>query len=68
MSDLDKIIRPFQTPDYSNPRPYFTQGQIGVPPVRLMVGRGGGGKTVNGNFSARITNYMTKYSNERKDE
>lgn len=66
MSNLESIIRPFQTGDVSPPRPYFNAGQVGVPNVILRFGRSGQGKTFTGNFSSRLNNYMTQYDNEKE--
>lgn len=62
---LETIIRPFQTNDVSPARPYFNAGQVGVPNVMLRFGRSGQGKTFNGSYSSRLTNYMTQYENEK---
>ena len=64
---LETIFRPFQTGDVAPPRPYFNAGQVGVPNVILQFGRSGQGKTFNGSFSSRQTNYMTRYDNEKKN-
>jgi hypothetical protein len=63
---LETIIRPFQTNAIAPARPYFNAGQVGVPNVILQFGRSGSGKTFSGSYSARQTNYMTKYVNEVK--
>jgi hypothetical protein len=63
---LETIIRPFQTNDVAPPKPYFNVGQIGVPNVKLAIGRSGVGKTLNGHFSLTQTFYCTKYVNEAK--
>lgn len=65
MSNLEQIIRPFQDGRVSPPQQYFQAGQVGVPPVVLRFGRGGGGKTLNGSISYSQTYYMTQYTNEK---
>lgn len=67
MSELERIIRPFQTNENSPARPYYNAGQIGVPNVQLRIGRSGQGKTFSGSMSATQTNYMTKYENEKEN-
>lgn len=65
MSNLENIVRPFQDGRVSIPKQYFQRGQVGVPPVILRFGRGGGGKTLNGSISFSQSNYCTAYINEK---
>ena len=65
-NDLEGVVRPFQSNDVTPAQTYFNAGQIGVPNLHLQFGRGGQGKTMGGSFSAKQTNYMTKYENEKK--
>ncbi len=65
MSDLEQIIRPFQSGQVAPPQQYFNAGQVGVPPVILRFGRGGSGKVLNGSVSITVSSYMTQYVNEK---
>ncbi len=65
MSEFDGIIRPFVGDSVSPPQQYFQQGQVGVPPVILRFGRGGGGKIINGSINSTETFYMTQYYAEK---
>jgi hypothetical protein len=58
---LEQIIRPFQLPDVTLPRQQSLVTSGGTPsPVRLEIGKGGGGKTVSGSASVTQTFYMDK--------
>ena len=64
-TELESIIRPFQTGDVTPAQTYYKPGQIGVPNVILRIGRGGGGgKTLSGSFSQSASFYCVKYENE----
>lgn len=67
MSDLESIVRPFQSSDPVASRPFYEFNQQGVPNLHLQFGRSGSGKTMSGNFSARETVYCKQYSVETKD-
>jgi hypothetical protein len=62
---LESIVRPFETPDYSQAKPFFTAGKAAPPNVILQFGRGGGGKVLNGSYSYSASFYMTQYTNEK---
>lgn len=64
---LEKIVRPFQQPDFAPARPYYTAGKGAPPNVILQFGRAGGGRTFNGSVSYSRTFYMTQYVNEKAD-
>jgi hypothetical protein len=64
-TELESIIRPFQSGNVTPAQTYYLPGQIGVPNVILRIGRGGGGgKTLSGSFSQTATFYCVKYENE----
>lgn len=65
-NDLETIVRPSETLDYAPARVYYSPGQVGVPNKILQIGRGGGGKVLNGSYSANQTFYMKQYVNEKK--
>ena len=66
-TELESIIRPFQTGAVTPAQTYYQPGQIGVPNVILRIGRsGGGGKILTGSFSQSATFYCVKYENESK--
>ena len=66
MSELESIVRPFQSGNVTPAQTYFVPGQIGVPNVILRLGRSGAGKTLTGSYNQTATFYMTKYETERK--
>lgn len=61
---LEGIVRPVQS-DVTFPNPYYTPGQLGVPNVVLKLGRGGGGKLLNGSVSIQISSYCEKFEVEK---
>ena len=64
-TELESIVRPFQTGNITPAQTYYKPGQIGVPNVILRIGRGGGGgKTLSGSASANASYYCVKYENE----
>jgi len=67
VSDLEQIVRPAQTLDYSPAKTSFNPGQVGVPNTRLQIGRGGSGKVLQGSYNATASYYMTEYNNEQSD-
>lgn len=64
---IEGIVRPFQTPDVSPSKPFYTAGKAAPQIVRLQFGRGGGGRTFNGSESMTASFYMTQYVNEKRD-
>jgi hypothetical protein len=65
-TELESIVRPFQSGDVTPSQTYYEPGQIGVPNVILRIGRnGGGGKTLTGSESASASYYCKKYEVER---
>lgn len=65
---IESVVRPFQTPDNSPARPFFTAGKAAPQNVILQFGRAGGGKVLNGSSSYSASFYMTQYSNEKSQE
>lgn len=65
-NDLEVIVRPSQSLDYAPGKVFYNPGQIGVANTHLMIGRGGGGKVLNGSFTANDSHYMTQYVSEKK--
>lgn len=61
---LETIVRPAQS-EVSVPQSYYTPGQLGVPNVVLRLGKGGGGKTLNGSISASVSSYVERFENEK---
>lgn len=57
MSQLEQIIRPFQTEDVT-PIPYHQPGQSGQAPVRLSVGLKGGSKIFSYSLSGTTTSRL----------
>jgi len=66
VSELESIIRPFQSNDVTPAQTAFVPGEIGVPNIILRIGRSGSGKVLTGSYTANESNYMTKYETERK--
>lgn len=65
-NDLEVIVRPSQSLDYSPARAYYTPGQVGVPNTVLRMGRRGGSiKSLNGSLSASATYYCSNYASEK---
>ena len=65
-NSVEDIVRPFAVAQTAPPRQYFASGQVGVPPVIIRAGRGGQGRTFTGSYSSRLSNYMTRYVNEKR--
>ncbi len=63
---IESIVRPFQTPDPTPAKPFFTAGRGAPPNVILQFGRGGGGKVLNGSSSYSATFYVKQYVNEKR--
>jgi hypothetical protein len=64
-TELESIVRPFQSGNVTPAQTYYQPGQIGVPNVILRIGRGGGGgKTLSGSSSASASYYCKKYEVE----
>lgn len=66
MSELESLVRPFQT-ERVDPLPYYTPGQQTPQLVILQFGRGGGGKIANSSISASASFYCERYENEKRD-
>lgn len=66
MSELESIIRPFQSRDITPSQTYFQAGELGIQNIHLELGKGGSGKTLTGSNSTTVNTYMTKYETERK--
>jgi hypothetical protein len=60
MSNLENIIRPFQTVDVTPPRRYVASGAPAAPPVLVQIGRTGKGRAFNGSDSLTVTHYCGK--------
>lgn len=68
-NDLEIIVRPSQTLDYTPAKAYYAPGQVGVPNTVLRIGRRGGSvKSLNGSISATATYYMSNYASEKEDK
>lgn len=67
MSDLKRIIRPFETPDYSPPRAVKKTDAQPAENVVISVGRNGRGKTFTTSSSFASQRYMTKQIIEKTD-
>jgi hypothetical protein len=63
---LESIVRPFQTPDNSPNKPFFTAGKAAPQNIILQFGRAGGGRVLNGSSSYTASFYMTVYVNEKR--
>jgi hypothetical protein len=60
-TELESLIRPFQTNDISPSRTYFTPGEIGTTNIILRIGRNGSGKMMTGNYSYTQTFYAEQF-------
>lgn len=67
MSELDNIVRPFQTDGVDLPEQFFPQGQPSLPNIIIRAGRSGKGRSFNGSASVNESVYMTQYDNEKKN-
>lgn len=65
MTNLETVVRPFQTNNVAPAQRYVNAGVAAVPNVRLQVGRGGQGKTMNGSFSHSASFYSVNQIQER---
>jgi hypothetical protein len=65
MSELENIVRPFQTNEVTPAQTYYLPGQIGLPNVTLRLGRGGSGKVLTGSYSYTQTFYCVKHEVEK---
>lgn len=65
MSELENIVRPFQTNEVTPAQTYYLPGQIGLPNVVLRLGRGGSGKVLTGSYSYTQTFYCVKHEVEK---
>jgi hypothetical protein len=66
-TSLETIIRPFQTGSTAPPQRYVNASATGVPNVFLRIGRGGVGKTMNGNFSYSKSTYGVSQVQEQTE-
>lgn len=64
-TNLESIVRPFQTHGFAPPQRYVNAGVAGVSNVFIRVGRSGQGKVVNGNFSFSKSTYGISHVNEQ---
>jgi hypothetical protein len=64
MTTMEGIIRPFLPPDPGVRATAFNE--IGVPTVRLAIGRNGSGVQFGGSYSITISFYQDKAINENK--
>lgn len=65
MSQLEQIVRPFETPDASPPIRVLTPGQAAHPPVILTVQLKGQVETQMGQYTITVTRYCTKHVVEK---
>lgn len=65
MTELESIVRPFQTGEVTPAQTYYLPGQIGLPNVVLRLGRGGSGKVLTGSYSYTQTFYCVKHEVEK---
>jgi hypothetical protein len=64
-SDLESIVRPFQTNQITPAQTYYAPGQVGVPSVILRIGRGGSGKVLTGSYSYTASFYVDGSETEK---
>jgi hypothetical protein len=61
MSELENIVRPLQLPNNAPPpQQYVTPNQPSNPPVALLIGRAGSGRTFNETYNATTHRYLTQ--------
>jgi hypothetical protein len=65
-TEFESLVRPFQSANITPAPTVYTPGQIGVPNVKMQLGRSGSGNAMTGSYSVSETYYMTKYETERK--
>ncbi len=72
---LEKIVRPFQTREVTPPRIVLTGNQISTPSavtstdtVKIVIGKSGSIKTVNGSETIDVSYYMKKWMKEKRSE
>ena len=65
MSDLENIVRPFQTDGVDPPQQFFPAGQPSVPNIIIRAGRSGSGRMFTESASFDASFYMTQYVNEQ---
>ena len=68
MASFEKIFRPFALPDTTPPRLSRTQPPGDNSPVILVMGKGGGTKVLQSNYSASYTCYHGRMEAERTDQ
>ena len=64
-TEFESLIRPFQNNSTTPSQTYYLSGQIGVLPIKLLIGRGGSGKIMQGSNSYSATFYVSKHENEK---
>lgn len=57
-TELESLVRPFQTNEITPSQTYYNFGDIGVQNVVLQLGRGGSGKTMTGSYSYSASFYV----------
>lgn len=67
MSNFPSIIRPFETPNYSPPRPVKKSDQPPPENVVISAGGAGSGKTFTTSSTFASQRYMTKQIIEKTD-
>src|SRR3954464_1218739 len=65
-TELESVIRPFESGRVSPSQTYYPAGQIGVPNVKLQYGRNGGGKTLSGSYSFNESFYLDHHEAEKE--
>lgn len=69
MSELEKIVRPFQSGEKTLGQAFYTAGQLVPPNITLRYGRSGGSsKLLNTNWTFSLSSYMQRYENEKPQE
>ncbi|MDB5555436.1 MAG: hypothetical protein JWL86_5420 [Rhizobium sp.] len=61
---LETIVRPFQTADFSPPKPVVASGQSAPSNLVLTFGKSGSGRTFNGSESVSIRGYVDRKPKE----
>jgi len=64
MADFESIIRPYQTVDISPPQRVIATGTAAPANVVLVIGKGGGIKSLGASFNSQLNTYMDKQQKE----